>query len=753
MEATATLCTSGDFPIFSDDFDSPTTKERKKKKKKKRGHGHDSTDAHPKRRRRKKHSRNTDDNQTSMSSAVEEEDVSEPHVVAPSSAQGDTDEVADADEVIEPPVVASTSAQADAVDAQLRESMSSDEEMDADEDDDDGANGNVSDTVENDNFESLSYADRNVSSADDEADGDADTPEPVSSEWREATNSDDFILPPFTANYGPTFNLESIDREIDYFKKFMPTSLIKLAVEETNKYAEFHQRHIAKKTNVHWLPTTLTELRAYFGLLIMMGVDRKTSVTDYWSSDIFLRNVGISTVMSRNRFQLLNRYFHLADPVNDPRRESDPDTRRIRCEQDPLYKINPWLTPILALCQNNFVMGQHISIDEGMVAFKGRSKFKQRLPTKPDRDGFKVWQLSDSLCSYVAKFEPYLGIKYKTRKEGARKEKNAIQKLVLRMVEPFEGNNHVLYSDSLFTKIETAEMLYAKGVFMVGSLNKRTRKGLPSAILPSGKAKKLKMNVGESKSMIRMRIDDIQLNMCMYQDDSAQILILNTVFPPGGSETVTHKDEERHIPTCLSKYRVFMGGVDRANQKRKYYHVGRKNNRWWVYMASYLIDICLVNAFECFKFANVDCTLSHKQFNMCVGKQLIGGYCGKTNASPREVSDTVTRSLLLHRENLPGHIPVKLPGRQKTCKQCQVSGKRTTTGRVPETTKGCLICNVHLHHLTCFAVFHNSLLTHNKKNAGTQTSPDADVAPAAGRGRHSARISPHATTTKTRRKR
>jgi hypothetical protein len=755
-EATKSLCTGeADFPIFSDDFDSPGTKKRKRKKKKKHCEQDASTDGDAvpvkKARKRKKHSRTRSAIEEAGSSepdtpaTIEEADRSDPENLL--SASSDTHAPAPSEESGSLPsdssnVVASTSAQADVADGRQKISSISEEPMDIDDEDADD-NGDVSDVVENDEFDTLAYANRDLSS-DENDEGDADIPEPISLEWREPMQSDDFVIPPFECHYGPTFDLDSIDREIDYFNKFLPNALIQHAVDETNKYAEYHQRYIAKKTNMQWKPTTLNELRAYFGLLIMMGVDRKSSVIDYWSSDVYLRNVGISTVMSRNRFQMLTRYFHLADPVNDPRRDTDPESRKRRCELDPLYKINPWLKPILANCQKNFIMGQHISIDEGMVAFKGRSKFKQRLPTKPDRDGFKVWQLCDSVSAYVANFEPYLGIKYKTAKEGARKEKNTIQKLVLRMIAPFEDNDHILYSDSLFTKIETAEILYAKGVYMVGSLNKRTRKGLPSQILPIGKAKKLKMKVGDSKSMIRVLLNDIQLNMCMYQDDSAQILILNTVFPPGGTETFSHNDEEREIPTCLARYRVFMGGVDRANQKRKYYHIGRKNNRWWIYMSSYLIDVCLVNAYECFKFANEDTLVNHKNFNMRVGKQLIGGYCGKTTKSPREVSATVTKSLLLHRENLPGHVPVVLPGRQKTCKQCQMSGIRTPSGRVPETSRGCLICNVHLHHITCFAVFHNAILTHNKKNVGTQTTRHivhfeppvpAVTAPAVTRGR------------------
>ena len=47
---------------------------------------------------------------------------------------------------------------------------------------------------------------------------------------------------------------------------------------------------------------------------------------------------------------------------------------------------------IVGRCVENYQMCQEISIDEGMVKFKGRSKFKQWLPHKPDHDGFKIWQ-------------------------------------------------------------------------------------------------------------------------------------------------------------------------------------------------------------------------------------------------------------------------------------------------------------------------------------------------------------------------
>jgi len=37
-----------------------------------------------------------------------------------------------------------------------------------------------------------------------------------------------------------------------------------------------------------------------------------------------------------------------------------------------------------------------VSVDEAMVAFKGRSTLKQYMPMKPVKQGFKVWMLVDA---------------------------------------------------------------------------------------------------------------------------------------------------------------------------------------------------------------------------------------------------------------------------------------------------------------------------------------------------------------------
>nr|XP_006820655.1 PREDICTED: piggyBac transposable element-derived protein 3-like [Saccoglossus kowalevskii] len=320
-------------------------------------------------------------------------------------------------------------------------------------------------------------------------------------------------------------------------------------------------------------------------------------------------------------------------------------------------------------------MGQEISIDEGMIRFKGRSKFKQRLPHKPDRYGFKIWQVCDSTTSYIANFEPYLGVKYKTTIEGRKKETGTIKKTTHRLLQPFTEKNHILFCDSLFTSVNTALELQDKEVYMVGSFSRRNRKTMPPQLIPEGKSKKLKLKIGEMKAATRP--DDI-INITAYQDDSAQILILNTVYP----EAV---DDERHMPVSLQCYRHHMGGVDRSNQRRKYYHTGRKNNRWWIYMACYLIDVALVNAYECFKALNRTTKVTHKFFNIRTGKQLIGGHSSRIQKSIREVGSLPSNTSFIRSLNHGSPPEGATPEQSKTPSQTK---QNTRTQRCLGSSRG-----------------------------------------------------------------
>ena len=91
-----------------------------------------------------------------------------------------------------------------------------------------------------------------------------------------------------------------------------------------------------------------------------------------FSDRTFIRNSG----MSRTRFQNILTALHLCDFEED----AGNQRKKTRgAEYDPLLKVKPVMEEIQLACKTYYVPGQNVSIDERMVASKGRSCMKQYI--------------------------------------------------------------------------------------------------------------------------------------------------------------------------------------------------------------------------------------------------------------------------------------------------------------------------------------------------------------------------------------
>ena len=108
-----------------------------------------------------------------------------------------------------------------------------------------------------------------------------------------------------------------------------------------------------------------------------MGINNLPRLAMYWSSDPFIGNTGIQNVMTKNGFEELSQYLHFSNSATEPRRGEE--------NFDRLYKVRPLLTGILENVQKAYEPSKNLSIDEGMIAFKGRLSFRQYMPAKPTK--------------------------------------------------------------------------------------------------------------------------------------------------------------------------------------------------------------------------------------------------------------------------------------------------------------------------------------------------------------------------------
>ena len=105
--------------------------------------------------------------------------------------------------------------------------------------------------------------------------------------------------------------------------------------------------------------------------------------------------------MKRDRFSLVMKFLHLADnekyiPKGQP-------------GHDPLFKLRPFLEPLIANFQASYSLHRELSVDEAMVGFKGRLAFIQYLPKKPTKWGMKSYVLANSHTGYVWNWRLYTG--------------------------------------------------------------------------------------------------------------------------------------------------------------------------------------------------------------------------------------------------------------------------------------------------------------------------------------------------------
>lgn len=243
-------------------------------------------------------------------------------------------------------------------------------------------------------------------------------------------------IPTFRKKSGPRVFLGEDGTPVAYFDLVFTPEIMKLIVEETNRYAEQRLQHpfTAPSSQIRWEPVTIEEMRAFFGCMIYMGLCSLPELKDYWSKE--LGQERISSVFSYHRFKDIFRFLHCNDNSTALPRDNP--------NHDKLHKVRP----VMKLLQESFkecwVPHQQNSVDEGMIPFTGRSSIKQYMKDKPNKWGFKMWKLVDSTSAYLYAFDIYTG-------KGADREVGLGEHVVLQMAENLQaGQPWQLFFDNFF---------------------------------------------------------------------------------------------------------------------------------------------------------------------------------------------------------------------------------------------------------------------------------------------------------------
>ena len=402
-------------------------------------------------------------------------------------------------------------------------------------------------------------------------------------------------------------------------------------------------------------------------------------------------------------FRSLFAKIHLADNQKAVGRDHQ--------DYDNLYKIRQMMSILKKAFQENYNLGQNVSIDEAIVKGKGRNPVKQYMPMKPIKRGSKLWCIGCSCCAYLRDFHLYAG------KEKGTGEQGLSSRVVCDLCHPtLDNRNHVIYMDNFFTSIGLCKKLKGYGTYTVGTL-RSNRVGYPKCLTDKAMLKKMKRGDYHSASSEGITVT--------VWKDTKDVSFLTNVHSSRGDDRTSRKKQDGTVhsitaPTVVKDYNNNMGAIDKNDQLKKTYSIDRKSKRWWMRIFSHLFDICRLNAFimhqQCYVQWNsgpveedVTPMMDQKAFTSSLVKSLCGNHTSKKQRGRPSLSPP---SLLLRTS---GHESVNIVKagilKRGRCAECCI-GENRKRARV-ETVYGCLQCNVRLCRNKCHDLFHSRLTLPN----------------------------------------
>lgn len=353
---------------------------------------------------------------------------------------------------------------------------------------------------------------------------------------------------------------------MDAWKKFITSAITEEIILCTNREAS----RVCLVKGKRWQPIEKDEMDAFLGLLLMAGVEKSWDVP---VRELFLDKLSnpiYRACMSVNRFEDIRRFL----------RFDDKRTRNQRLETDKLAPISYIWNLFLIQCKTIMVPKLNVTIDEQLVAFRGRCGFIQYMPSKPAKYGIKFFWLCESEKGYAVNGDIYTG-----KKPGGEVQRNLGMHTVHSLINCIQNTSRNLTVDNFFTSVELFEKLLSVGITAVGTIRKNKR-DIPK-----------EMQAEKNREVFSSRFafqNNCTLVSYVPRRNKA-VLLLSTLH---NNEEVDSTQKKK--PEIINYYNNTKGGVDIMDQKVANYTVKRQTKRWPVVVWSNMMDVAAHNAFLLF---------------------------------------------------------------------------------------------------------------------------------------------------------
>ena len=492
-----------------------------------------------------------------------------------------------------------------------------------------------------------------------------------------------------------TLDDEALLLPVDYFRRFFPGEILGEIAHQSNLYAL--QKNPNKALNL-----TISELEQWLGISMRMSLCKLSNTRHHWSADTI--DESISSIMSRQRWEDIKTNFHLVD--NDSINQNDKLAKvrylvdHLRCE----FKKIP--------------MTEHLSIDEQIVPFKGKSSMKQYIPKKPHKWGYKIFILADHK-GMVYDFVPFEGKIPAVSRDGIP-DLGPSSNAVLLLAESIpENKNHKLYIDNWFTSLPLISHLATRGIWICGTVQARR---LPSLEFKNDKqlAKEGRGSFDEHEA----EHEGTTVTVVKWYDNRAVCLASSfaTSAPTGRIRRYDKKAKDYtdvSIPNIVKIYNEHMGGVDLHDQLMAYCRMSFRNKKYYMRLVFHLFDMTVVNCWFLYRRAADQLKIKQRsqnslsEFKCRLSRSLMisGKRTGAKRGRLSSVKNDHERKKQKGRATKPipgidirhddiGHFPIF----SDTRGVCKLPGCK---GRI---LVFCSKCKVHLcfeRNRNCFLKFHN----------------------------------------------
>ncbi|XP_028394533.1 piggyBac transposable element-derived protein 3-like [Dendronephthya gigantea] len=356
---------------------------------------------------------------------------------------------------------------------------------------------------------------------------------------------------------------------LEFFRQFVTKEMLQNMCEQTNVYS-------VEKSGIS-IETSVDELEKIIGMYFLMGLVQLPSVRSYWENAT--RYPCVADEMGRTRFQKLLTLLHF---VNN-NQVTDEE------KKDKLWKLRPWLDKL----RTNFLTvtpSEHQSVDEMMVAFKGKYGPRVYMPKKPTKWGYKLWARASS-SGFIHDFDVYQGASDEITDRDIGSSGEIVMKLASTLPE---GKNHKLYADNYFTSLPLVEKLKERGIQYVGTARNNRLKGCP---LKSEKSLK-----SQGRGAYDVKVDQQKGIIVLRWLDKKAVTLVSSYCGehPVGTARRWNKKEKKYVdiqkPKIVAEYNKFMGGIDLMDMLCSLYRYSIKSRRWYLYIWYHTLTVAMVNS-------------------------------------------------------------------------------------------------------------------------------------------------------------